>query len=1561
MKILKSSKFITALLIMLLFSISCSKDDSSSDTDNTPQYNEQGLQIDVKPINQDTLAVYSPTAIEIVNQSVSTNDFGTEYTLNVNAPNPEKIKKGNIIVDYTNGGRLWIIKDAPGTNRTNGIIAILGSLDTFFVNAIVEVSTPTNRAKNASSNPDKLESGKFKLYSGTDPLVTINLPNISINEESVSEGVTLSVDNNTINVALSNVQLYSNSSNTFNVTIPEGSLQVNNAIDMRYKYLPFSTALVGVPVNIGSLQEFDSSIYTTIDTNVKLDIEATTNGAINLVEPIDKELGSYTKIIPIPPYFAASVKVALKARLTVTANGQLNITPEISTKNNFEARASYDGLFSLPTFQPEYQNVETTLANSINGDFNLNQRLEIIPEVEVYAFGLLGPKGELIAYEEFNANANIQNAPITWDTQIDLGVDYNTSLDVSIFHIDVLSNSIGSLSGNIFNYDLFTSPNSSEVTLGNNQTGQVNSPLTTPIEIEVKNSNGETVAGVPIFFETTNGSFSSEYVITDAGGVAINNWTLGNNSGTQNATAFIKDGLGNIIPTTELTITATAENATTVNPANTPIPNNNATDLSLNGNLSFTEGSNTPTDATFKVYFDTNTNPTTVYNLDENTNSLSYSNLQEGTPYYWKVETISNTGSVLATSPIWSFTTITNTANTEPAFNPIPNNGANNISANGNISFTAGANTPTDATYKLYFDTNTNPTTPYNLSNQTTYNYSNLQENTTYYWKIETISNSGTILATSNIWSFTTESNTSGGIYEGNATLTTQQEVDDFGANNYSEITGNLLIGGDYANLTDITNLSSLNSITSVGGYLAIIYNPNLLNLDVLNSIIYVGSDFDLTSNDSLNDTNGLSSINFVGGMLSLGYCNSLTNIDGLSSLQTVQNHLNIRHSDFINLDGLSSLQNIGGNLSIGYNQHVDGNHSLTNLDVSGATALKHLYSYNGSLTNLNVSGTTALETLTIYSNSLTSLDISTNLALRYLYCNNNSLTSLDTSSNIDLREIECQNNSLTNFNVANGNNTVITNFSTLNNPNLTCIIVDDVAYSNANWGNIDTQTSFSTNCTPLSVTYVNHTATGNNDGTSWANAYTDLQSALANANNSGNEIWVAKGTYKPSVSDRDVSFVINNNIYGGFAGTEANLADRDISLIHTTNATILSGDLLNDDDTTVNFNDTTRDDNSKHVVEISFNNLEINGLTVKDGYADATSGDDRFGGGIFKLTTVNTTTIKNCIIKNNVAFTGAGLSLTTTSNSNITIDACIIENNLANAAAGLDFHMSASNKTMNITITNTLFKDNKTDDDASKNRKGSGASAARLRAYFAGVTLNADIVNNTFANNSSLGDIGSSVAGNFPVIDLTKNNGEWNNITVANNIFWSNVTHSNQIAKAIGKSHSLGIPLQGTDSQRLVENNTDEDNLSTFTSTPLNTSSVNPNLDSNFELTTGSPAINTGDNTYVTTTTDLLGNQRIFNTTVDRGAYEFGSAPLGINNFFVEDESSIYPNPTTSVLNIKMKNDLKQATIYSVLGAKVLETTTKTIHTSQLKPGMYLIKIESKTGNVTTKRFIKR
>ena len=90
-------------------------------------------------------------------------------------------------------------------------------------------------------------------------------------------------------------------------------------------------------------------------------------------------------------------------------------------------------------------------------------------------------------------------------------------------------------------------------------------------------------------------------------------------------------------------------------------------------------------------------------------------------------------------------------------------------------------------------------------------------------------------------------------------------------------------------------------------------------------------------------------------------------------------------------------------------------------------------------------------------------------------------------------------------------------------------------------------------------VVYVDANAPGTDNGESWVDAYTDLQSALGDVV-SGDEIWVAAGVYKPGISTTN-SFIIVDGVdmYGGFAGDEVNLDDRD----WLANKTCLSGEMV--------------------------------------------------------------------------------------------------------------------------------------------------------------------------------------------------------------------------------------------------------------------------------------------------------------------------------------------------------------------------------------------------------------
>lgn len=154
-------------------------------------------------------------------------------------------------------------------------------------------------------------------------------------------------------------------------------------------------------------------------------------------------------------------------------------------------------------------------------------------------------------------------------------------------------------------------------------------------------------------------------------------------------------------------------------------------------------------------------------------------------------------------------------------------------------------------------------------------------------------------------------------------------------------------------------------------------------------------------------------------------------------------------------------------------------------------------------------------------------------------------------------------------------------------------------------------------------IIYVNVSATGSNNGTSWANAYTNLETTLLYAM-SGDEIWVAKGTYyTSSTNDRSSSFVLNNGvkIYGNFYGNETNINQRtglipNASGSNRTNETILSGDIGV-------LNDST--DNANHVMYIVGNTLPviIDGVKITGGNAILTTGKGK-GGGIYIQNTGN-------------------------------------------------------------------------------------------------------------------------------------------------------------------------------------------------------------------------------------------------------------------------------------------------------------------------------------------------
>jgi len=191
-------------------------------------------------------------------------------------------------------------------------------------------------------------------------------------------------------------------------------------------------------------------------------------------------------------------------------------------------------------------------------------------------------------------------------------------------------------------------------------------------------------------------------------------------------------------------------------------------------------------------------------------------------------------------------------------------------------------------------------------------------------------------------------------------------------------------------------------------------------------------------------------------------------------------------------------------------------------------------------------------------------------------------------------------------------------------------------------------------------VVYVDAARPGGN-GTSWSAAYKTLDSAIAGSG-TGQEFWVAKGTYTPAATLRPKA---GSQIYGGFAGTETTRAQRNISA----NPVIVDGQ---------------NSLSQVFLIESTATSVALNGLTIRRGAASGAIPD---GGGVY-VHRVNAT-IRNCRFESNKAASGWGGGLFLDRNSSSVINCVFDGNTAARGGAGMGGYESSS------LVSNSVFRSN--------------------------------------------------------------------------------------------------------------------------------------------------------------------------------------------------------------------------------------------------------------------------
>lgn len=276
--------------------------------------------------------------------------------------------------------------------------------------------------------------------------------------------------------------------------------------------------------------------------------------------------------------------------------------------------------------------------------------------------------------------------------------------------------------------------------------------------------------------------------------------------------------------------------------------------------------------------------------------------------------------------------------------------------------------------------------------------------------------------------------------------------------------------------------------------------------------------------------------------------------------------------------------------------------------------------------------------------------------------------------------------------------------------------------------------------------------------GHSWETAYTSIQDAI-DASDPWYMIWVADGVYHEQIYLGEA-----DRLYGGFEGydgaEETQLSQRNWEK----NVTTIDGNIPSESKgsekvkTLVVIPRTVRMDGST--------TCTLDGFTITGGSAYG-SYPNNMGGGIYCLDSGNSNTIVNCVIKDNVAYYGAGVAFV---NSSPQLENCIISDNEARSEGGGIYLEQDSRPTFtNCSIGNNICKS-----------EGGGVYSDSSSTTF----TNCLIFNNeaylsggagVFFSHSYLGFINCAISGNSADFNGGIFAGSFDQLKIVNTIFHHN------------------------------------------------------------------------------------------------------------------------------------------------------------------------------------------
>lgn len=474
-------------------------------------------------------------------------------------------------------------------------------------------------------------------------------------------------------------------------------------------------------------------------------------------------------------------------------------------------------------------------------------------------------------------------------------------------------------------------------------------------------------------------------------------------------------------------------------------------------------------------------------------------------------------------------------------------------------------------------------------------------------------------------------------------------------------------------------------------------------------------------------------------------------------------------------------------------------------------------------------------------------------------------------------------------------------------------------------------------------IRYVTKLGAGSQNGTSWSNAFNGNQLQLAiNQANSGDEVWVASGTYFPTTTaDRTISFSMKNGVIirGNFNGTETSANQRNQ---FRTPSTILSGDIG-----TLN----NKTDNTYHVIHNT--NIDATALLESFVITDANetraaSGSEGLGGGIYNDGSSGkncSPLFSRCVIMNNHAFFGGGVFNNGAygGRSNPMFEACVIINNSAAGGGGGMDNFGLGGEASPHLVNCLIVKNTAETAGGIYNWGGNNNGKANplfehcLIAHNSATNGNAGGI---IADNSDSGGANSSGESTPIFVNSILQN---NTSSMIGPQFYCKGTATLEATYSVVDTvlqrgnHVISNAANIIYQKAIFDNSNDPEGIDNNWFSKDDGYALKPTLTGeNFSIDNAIdiPSIQT----------DITGLARVYGSAADFGPYELIYSDVST---FSQNSFEIYPNPASDLLRVKSSKQM-ELSLFSLAGVKIasfaLLSGVNTIHLQQLSSGSYLL-----------------